>query len=156
MIWQPPGNTVTVAHRTSTLKIWSQKVWAKIKKYWKLILIIMSAIVSALLFKKRGDYFRELIKENNATHDAELAAIEEARENERLALEEARKKHEETIARVEKEFELRGEELSDKKRKALKTLIDKHGDDPETMTRMIAEALGVDVFSPGETDDDTP
>ena len=132
--------------------MWLKKVWLKIKKYWKALLIALSSLVGLFLFKRRGDYFRELIQKNNEAHKAELTTLEESREKERIALEAAKKKHEETLAQIEGEFALRGEELTSKKRAEVKKLVEKHADDSEALTRMLADTLGVDVFSISEND----
>ena len=115
-------------------------------------MIVLSSLVGLLFLKRRGDHFRELIQKNNEAHKAELEAIDNAREKERAALEAASKKHEETLMQIESEFALKGEELTKKKRAEVKKLVEKHAEDPEALTRSIADALGVDVFLSAEGD----
>ena len=104
--------------------MWLKKVWLKIKKYWKLLLIALSTLFGLLLFKRRDDYFRDLIQKNNDTHKAELAILEESRERELAALEAARKRHEKTLAHIEVEFARRGGELTKRKRATVRKLVE--------------------------------
>jgi len=125
-----------------------KKAWLKAKKFWWLIVLGLLFIVAALIgaLTRNGALFAsvvKLIESKQQAHDAEMETIErihaaEAEEkNKRLA------EHQKRMAELEKEFADRGEKLDSKKKAELKKLVDEGYNDPEKLSREIAEAFGL-------------
>ena len=125
-------------------KTWLKTAWELCKKYWQIFVGFVAAVFLFVVTRKTPDP-REVLKKSNEAHDAELEAIKRAQEAERAAQEEAIKKHEQTVAAVEKAFEEANEELTQKKRKEVEKIIKQNEDDPEAITKKLAELTGFKI-----------
>ena len=125
-------------------KTWLKTAWELCKKHWQIIVGFVAAVFLFVMTRKTPDP-REVLKKSNEAHDAELEAIKRAQEAERAAQEEAIKKHEKTVAAVEKAFEEANEELTQKKRKEVEKIIKQNEDDPEAITKKLAELTGFKI-----------
>ena len=125
-------------------KTWLKTAWGLCKKYWQIIVGFVAAVFLFVVTRKTPDP-REVLKKSNEAHDAELEAIKRAQESERAAQEEAIKKHEQTVAAVEKAFEEANEKLTQKKRKEVEKIIKQNEDDPEAITKKLAELTGFKI-----------
>ena len=129
-----------------SIKAFFRRVWAWCKKYWQLFVgalipFILWAItrnpsrLDGVVTRIREDHARELDAINNA-HAEEL---------EKKAL--AEKIYLETVLKIEDKSIKDSQELSLKKKKEIKRIIEKHADNPDEITRRLAEELGLKFMS---------
>ena len=122
-----------------------RKCWSFIKKYWQLLGASVVFICLYVLFRGREMNFAEYTQEIRKKHSEELDVIEQARELEREKVKLAQQRYEEAIVKINEQYESGQRELNNKKKKEIKTIIDKHGDNPGKVTDMIAELTGFEV-----------
>lgn len=125
-------------------KTWFSTAFSLCKKYWQIVVGFVAAIFLFVLTKKKPDP-REVLEKSNEAHDDELEAIKKAQEVEQAAREEAVKKHEQTVAAVEKAFEDSNQELDEKKREEVNKIIEENAEDPEAITKKISELMGIKI-----------
>ena len=126
------------------LKACLKRVWAWSKKNWKLFL--GAAIpIAILVITGRSSGARKLISKIREDYEKEIEVIDKAHEKELADRELAKKIYLESIERIESEFSENNKALSSKKKKEIEKAISENSDDPEEITRRIAEITGFDI-----------
>ncbi len=129
-------------------KTFLKKASVKAKRFWWAIVLGLLFVVVALVcaLTRNAALFNSLVnlmESKNDAHDAELAelerihAVETEEKNKRLA------EHQKRMAELEKEFAERGEKLDSKKKAELKKLVDEGYNNPEKLSKEIADAFGL-------------
>ena len=132
------------------IKIWSAKSWAFMKKYWQLFVGIVYTIVVWFYFKGQADKVREVLKVKDETHKRELDVLSGSHAEEIALRDDALAKYHEIIAKIEKEYENKKEELSDKKRAEVKKLVAENSEDPSNLSKLLSERFGITHVESGE------
>ncbi len=125
-------------------KLWFKTAFSLCKKYWQVVVGFVAATFLFVLTKKKPDP-RKVLEKSNEAHDAELDAIKRSQEMEQKARQEAVKKHEQTVAAVEKAFEESNQKLDDKKREEVNKIIQENAEDPEAITKKLSELMGIKI-----------
>ena len=126
------------------------KAWLAVKKYWKLIALVLGAIVGLFLFRGRITSFADDYKKVKDVHEEEIKKIEEAHEEERVRKQQAAEKLEKTLKVVEEEYAANTEKLDRKKKKEVETLVKEHGDDPNKLAEELAKVTGFKIILPSD------
>lgn len=113
--------------------------WLNIKKYWILILTVISFIVGFVFFRKKSISFLDTIKQINELHQQELDSIKRIRDEEISKNEEARKKSEEEKRKISEEYEKIKQEIEMNKKNDIKRIIDNSKDDPNELAKELQE-----------------
>ena len=124
-------------------RVWASKAWAFIKKYWQIFAGLVYALVVWLIFRGEAKRVREVLEVANKTHAEELEILNATHAKEIQLREEAVAQYEEIIAQIEKDYENRKEELSDKKREEVKKLVAENSEDPSNLSKLLAERFGI-------------
>ena len=124
-------------------KVWASKAWAFIKKYWQVFAGLVYALVVWLVFRGEAKRVREVLEVANKTHAEELEILNATHAKEIQLREEAVAQYEEIIAQIEKDYENKKEELSDKKREEVKQLVAENSEDPSNLSKLLAERFGI-------------
>ena len=124
-------------------RVWASKAWAFIKKYWQVFAGLVYALVVWLVFRGEAKRVREVLEVANKTHAEELEILNATHAKEIQLREEAVAQYEEIIAQIEKDYENRKEELSDKKREEVKQLVAENSEDPSNLSKLLAERFGI-------------
>lgn len=124
------------------------KAWAWLKKYWGIVALIMTAIIGLIMFRKRSSTFVEDMQKLQATHDAELKKIDDARLEERRMHEENLKKRDEMLLQVQKQYEEAKKDLDSKKKAEIEKLLKKYNDNPIELAKQISQLSGFTVILP--------
>ena len=124
-------------------KVWASKAWAFIKKYWQIFAGLVYALVVWLVFRGEAKRVREVLEVANKTHAEELEILNATHAKEIQLREEAVAQYEEIIAQIEKDYENKKEELSDKKREEVKQLVAENSEDPSNLSKLLAERFGI-------------
>ena len=124
-------------------RVWASKTWAFIKKYWQIFAGLAYALVVWLFFRGEAKRVREVLKVANETHAKELDILNSTHAKEIQLREEAVAQYEQIIAQIEKDYENKKEELSDKKREEVKKLVAENSEDPSNLSKLLAERFGI-------------
>jgi hypothetical protein len=127
-----------------TLKAFLKRAWAWCKKNWKLFL--GAAIpIAILVITGRSSGARKLISKIREDYEKEIDVIDQAHKKELADRELAKKRYLESIERIESEFSENNEALTANKKKEIERVISENSDNPDEITRRIAEITGFDI-----------
>ena len=112
-------------------------------KYWKIMVGIMYAIGVWVFFKGRTDKVKEVLKVKEDSHKKQIDALNDNHAEEIALRDEALDKYHEIIAKIEKEYEGKKEELTDKKREEVKKLVAENSEDPSNLAKLISDKFGI-------------
>lgn len=125
-----------------------QRAWAWIKKYWKIIALIVGAVVAFVLLRGRDVSFAEDFRKIQDAHEEELRKIEEARAEERRLNAENVARLEKALRTIEEEYSRQRLELDAKKKKEIERIVEESGDDPDELAQRLSEATGFRIILP--------
>jgi len=128
----------------SAIKSIFQKVWAWIKRNWKFVVGLAIPIVIGLLSRRSTD-MSEIIERISDDYEREIDVIEDAHSEKILAHKKATERYHETIAEVENRYHAANREFDKKKQKEIAKLIKDNKDDPDEITRKLAELTGFKI-----------
>ena len=131
-------------------KIWSAKAWSFVKKYWQLFAGAVYAIAVWFYFKFQADKIKEVLKIRDEAHRRELDVLNGNHAEEIALRDDALAKYHEIIAKIEKEYEEKREELSDKKRAEVKKLVAENSEDPANLSKLLSERFGITHVESGQ------
>ena len=131
-------------------KVWASKAWDFIKKYWQAFAGAIYAICVWIYFKGKVDNIKEVLEVEKDTHQKEIDTLNDSHAEEIALRDEALDKYQQIIAKIEKKYEERKEELSEEKRAEVNKLVSKYREDPATLSRLLAERFGVTYVESGE------
>jgi|TARA_R110001583_G_scaffold173748_1_gene327834 F0F1-type ATP synthase membrane subunit b/b' len=112
-------------------------------KYWKILVGIVYAIGVWVFFKGRADKVKEVLKVKEDSHKKQIDALNDNHAEEIALRDEALDKYHEIIAKIEKEYEGKKEELTDKKREEVKKLVAENSEDPSNLAKLISDKFGI-------------
>jgi F0F1-type ATP synthase membrane subunit b/b' len=112
-------------------------------KYWKIMVGIVYAIGVWVFFKGRADKIKEVLKVKEDSHKKQIDALNDNHAEEIALRDEALDKYHEIIAKIEKEYEGKKEELTDKKREEVKKLVAENSEDPSNLAKLISDKFGI-------------
>lgn len=124
-------------------KLFFKKAWIWIKTYWYIPAVLIYTIVLWVLFRRNGAAALEVLQVSKESYEAQIKAMEEAHAREIEARDKALAQYETIIAAIEEEYATNREILGREKRKKIKEYIDKYGEDPEELARIIEEKFGI-------------
>ena len=102
------------------------------------------------LRKDHVDYYKDL---TNRKFDNQVDIVETEIDSqaEEIALrDEALDKYHEIIAKIEKEYEGKKENLSEKKKEEVKKLVEENSDNPSNLAKLISDKFGIIHIEGGE------
>ena len=124
-------------------KIWASKAWAFIKKYWQIFAGLVYTVAVWVYFKAQTDKVKEVLKAREDAHQKELDVLNGTHAEEIALRDDALAKYHQIIAQIEKDYENKKEELSDKKREEVKKLVAENSEDPSNLSKLLAERFGI-------------
>jgi hypothetical protein len=124
-------------------KVWASKAWAFIKEHWQIFVGATYAIAVWVYFKAQAGKVKEVLRLKEDTHQKEIEALNGAHSHELALRDDALDKYHEIIAKIEKDYENKKEELSDKKREEVKKLVAENSEDPSNLSKLLAERFGI-------------
>ena len=124
-------------------KIWSAKVWEFAKKYWKILAAVAYTVFVWVFFKSHADKAKAALGIKDKAHKEEVETLPSAHQKEIALRDEELDRYHQIIAQIEKDYENRKEELSDKKREEVKQLVAENSEDPSNLSKLLAERFGI-------------
>ena len=119
-------------------------------KYWKILVGIVYAIGVWVFFKGRADKVKEVLKVKEDSHKKQIDALNDSHAEEIALRDEALDKYHEIIAKIEKEYEGKKENLSEKKKEEVKKLVEENSDNPSNLAKLISDKFGIIHIEGGE------
>lgn len=123
-------------------------VWAYVKKYWSLALLVVGGIAAFFVFRRREISFADEYKKIKDAHDEELKRIQDARAEEKRQREENRRKLEAALVAVQQQYAEAKKDLDAKKKAQIEGLVKKYKDDPDELAKRLSEATGFTIILP--------
>ena len=124
-------------------KVWSAKVWEFAKKYWKILAAVAYTVFVWVFFKSHADKAKAALGIKDKAHKEEVETLTSAHQKEIALRDEELDRYHQIIAQIEKDYENRKEELSDKKREEVKQLVAENSEDPSNLSKLLAERFGI-------------
>ena len=122
-----------------------KKTWVWLKHNWYVPAVLVYTIVLWIFFRRK-DKAHDVLKVRSKSYEAQIKTINESHAAEIKKRDEILKQYDETIKRIEKEYETKSEELDNKKRKAVKEIVEKHYNDPDALARMLSDKFGFEYL----------
>ena len=124
-------------------KIWSAKAWEFAKKYWKIFAALAYTVFVWVFFKSHADKAKAALGIKDKAHKEEVETLTSTHQKEIALRDEELARYHQIIAQIEKDYENRKEELSDKKREEVKQLVAENSEDPSNLSKLLAERFGI-------------
>jgi hypothetical protein len=118
------------------------KAWVWTKHHWKIVAISAWTLFVWLMSRKNVAMYKKILENTIDNYKKEMEVLQNSNEREKEQTQEALKLRDESLARLEKEFENREETLSLDKRARYLELLETLSDNPEEANRAIEEEFG--------------
>ena len=118
-----------------------KKIWTWLKHYWYIPAVVLYTLILYFVFGKK-DKAHEILKIREESLENQIKVINDSHKEEIAKREEVTKKYNELISKLEEEYKKDNKELKAAKKKEVKDLIEKYYDDPDELTKLIAEKYG--------------
>jgi len=128
----------------SAIKSFFQKIWLWVKRNWKFI-TGLTIPVAVWLLTRRSNNMSEIIERISDDYEREIDVIETAHSEKILAHKKATERYHDAIVQVEDRYHHADRELDKKKRKEIVKLIKDNKNDPDEITRKLAELTGFKI-----------
>ena len=118
------------------------KAWIWIKHHWKIVAISVWTLFVWLMSRKNADMYKEILKNTIDNYKKEIEVLQNSNEKEQEEKQEAVRLRNESLARLEKEYEGREDKLSFEKRARYLELLETLSQEPEMVNKAIEEEFG--------------
>ena len=118
-----------------------KKIWTWLKHNWKAPFVVLVVLFTWLILRRKN-VAEQILKVREASYKAQIDAINTAHKEEIQKRDEILKQYSETIAKPEEEFAKDNREMDEKKKKAVKEIVEKYYDKPEDLAKMISKRFG--------------
>ena len=118
------------------------KAWVWTKHHWKIVAISAWTLFVWLMSRKNVAMYKKILENTIDNYKKEMEVLQNSNEKEKEQTQEALKLRDESLARLEKEFENREEALSLDRRARYLELLETLSENPEEANRAIEEEFG--------------
>ena len=118
------------------------KAWVWAKHHWKIIAISAWTLFVWLMSRKNVAMYKKILDNTIDNYKKEIEVLENSRNKEQEGKSEALRLRDESLARLEREFDSREEILSSEKRERYLELLETLSENPEMVNRAIEEEFG--------------
>ena len=118
------------------------KAWVWAKHHWKIIAISAWTLFVWLMSRINVAMYKKILDNTIDNYKKEIEVLENSRNKEKEETQEALRLRDESLARLEREFENREESLSFEKRARYLELLETLSENPEMANRAIEEEFG--------------
>jgi len=121
--------------------IFWKKAWVWFKNYWYFPVILILGIL--LLFSGKGSKNKmfKLLEEQKERYNKEIEIINESNAEKDKKQKEAIKASQDKLKEIERQFDVKIEQLEGLKEQELQEMVKEYEDNPEELARRIAEIL---------------
>ena len=118
------------------------KIWVWLKNYWYVPIILILILVATLTGHGIKNKYFEILMKARENHKKEVEIIEKNHAEEKQKTQDAIKKYQENISGIEKDYNIKMEELPRKQKREVNEIIKKYDNDNDAMAKEIANILG--------------
>ena len=118
------------------------KAWIWTKHHWKIVAISAWTLFVWLMSRKNVEMYKKILENTIDNYKKEMEVLKTSRDKEQEGKEEALHLRDESLQRLEREFEGREETLSLEKRARYLELLENLSNNPEDANRAIEEEFG--------------
>ena len=118
------------------------KAWIWTKHHWKIVAISVWTLFVWLMSRKNVAMYKEILKNTIDNYKKEIEVLQNSNEKEQEEKQEAVRLRNESLARLEREYEGRGDKLSFEKKARYLELLETLSQEPEMVNKAIEEEFG--------------
>ena len=123
--------------------VW-KKVWTWIKHHWYIPVILVLVLAFVLAGQGVKNKYFDIMLAARKNYKKEIDIITKNNAEEKQKTLDAIKRHQESLAKIESDFNVKMEELPQKEKKQVDEVVKKFNNDPDKMATEIANILGAD------------
>ena len=116
--------------------------WACIRRNWKAAALAVWSIVIWFISRKNAEGAIEAMKANKESYESQIASLKSEHRIEKEKLEQLNLKYRETIATIEKKYDIKERQLSMAKKKRVKEIVEKAKDNPNEINEKLESLFG--------------
>jgi hypothetical protein len=131
-----------------SIKTFLKKIGTFLKHYWYVPLVPILWLW--FLFINKKDNVKDVLDTSKESFKSQIDVINKSHKEEIERKEKITKKYLETIDLIEKKYEENKMTLSDKKRKRVKEILDKHHSNSVSMAFLLGQEFGIKYIPPEE------
>jgi DNA polymerase II small subunit/DNA polymerase delta subunit B len=122
-----------------------KKILVWLKHHWYIPLAVVLGLVCLVFFPKsvKSRYFQMLLN-TRYNYRKQIDIINKNNELEKEKTMDAIKRHQESLAKVEEDFNVKMDELPKKEKKRVEAIVKEFNNDPDKLAEEIANILGAD------------
>lgn len=119
-----------------------KKVWTWIKTYWQIPFLVAWSIVIWIVARKDFNAAKDVMEARVKSYEDQMLAIKDAHNKEIIKRDNLINEYNETISKIEKEFEKREMVLDKDHERVVREMIVKSKSNPEVIKKMIEKEFG--------------
>ena len=117
-------------------------LWASLKKNWKLAVLAVWSVVVWFISRKNAQGAIDAMKANKESYESQITSLKNEHRIEKEKLEQLNLKYRETIATIEKKYDIKEKQLSKEKKKRVKQIVEKAKDNPSEINDKLESLFG--------------
>ena len=125
------------------MKLFLKKAWVWLKHYWYIPALLIYTIVLWVFFRRSNNRLLEVLDITKESYEKEIQVMKSAHEKEIQKREEIVLLYQETLKNIENEFNIKTKELSSKKQKEIKKIVEENREDPSVLAEEMKKLFGV-------------
>jgi hypothetical protein len=123
-----------------------EKTWLWCKHNWKIVALFVYSVLLYAVFSENARNVLDALVAAREAHKSEVDMLNNTHSEELRKRDENLKKYQETIKLVEEKYKEENKKLTFAKKKKVKEIVEKHGEDPEKLAELVKEAFGFEIL----------
>tara|TARA_R100001594_G_scaffold127336_1_gene164985 strand:+ start:313 stop:696 length:384 start_codon:yes stop_codon:yes gene_type:complete len=119
-----------------------KKAWTWIKHHWYIPVILILVLACILTGKGIKNKYFDIMMQSRENYKKEIEIIKKNNAEEKKKTLDAIQRHQENVAKIEEEFDVKMEELPKKEKKEVEEIVKRFDNEPDKMAEEIANILG--------------
>ena len=115
-------------------------IW--LKSHWKQVLAVLAFLFISISSRNKNMSLSRVLEGTKKLHDDEVNALQSSYESQIESILNTEKQLKETLSFVEKKYAEENKKLDSKKKREIEKIIKDNSDDPDAITKRIAEITG--------------
>jgi len=124
-----------------------EKTWLWCKHNWKVIALFVYSVLLYAVFSENARNALDALVAAREAHKSEVDILNSAHSEEIRKRDENLKKYQDTIKLIEERYKEENKKLTLAKKKKVKEIVEKHGEDPEKLAELVKESFGFEIVN---------
>lgn len=120
-----------------------KKAWVWLRHYWYIPALVIYTLVLWAFFRRSNNNLLKVLSITKDSYEKEIQVIKSTHEKELQKREEIVFLYQETLKKLETEFSIKTKDLSIKKQKEIKKLVEENKEDPSNLAEEMKKLFGV-------------